>query len=121
MTVNNSVNAKSVCVYLSTANETVGAAISGSGTKIATISGLTGAGVLSSGLVRHFGVRSNTSIINIYSALSLGTDSGTIGAATTAITIPTLASDVYVCGTVNRVNAGDTVTINMFQLQIMKS
>ena len=52
--VNNSVNTKSVCVYLSTANETVGAAISGSGTKIATISGLTGAAVVTSALVRHF-------------------------------------------------------------------
>ena len=119
--VNNSVNAKSACVYLSTANETVGAAISGSGTKIATISGLTGAAVVTSALVRHFNVRSNTSIINYYNASSFGTDSGTTSVATSAITVPTLASNVYVCGTVNRVNAGDTVTINMFQLQIMKS
>ena len=118
---NNSANAKSVCVYLSTANETVGAAISGSGTKIATITGLTGAGVLSSALVRHFNARSNTSLINIYSVLSLGTDSGTVGAVTSAITIPTLASDIYLVGTVNRANAGDTVTINMCQVQIMKS
>ena len=119
--VNNSANTKSVCVYLSTANETVGAAISGSGTKIATISGLTGASVITSALVRHFNVRSNTSIINYYNASSFGTDSGTTSVATSAITVPTLASNVYVCGTVNRVNAGDTVTINMFQLQIMKS
>ena len=119
--VNNSVNTKSVCVYLSTANETVGAAISGSGTKIATISGLTGAAVVTSALVRHFNVRSNTSIINYYNASSFGTDSGTTSVATSAITVPTLASNVYVCGTVNRANAGDTVTINMFQMQIMKS
>jgi hypothetical protein len=119
--VNNSVNTKSFCVYLSTVNETVGAAISGSGTKIATISGLSGAAVITSALIRHFNARSNTSIINFYNANSFGTDSGTTSVATTAITVPTLASDVYVCGTVNRANAGDTVTINMFQLQIMKA
>jgi hypothetical protein len=119
--VNSSANAKSVCIYFSTINETIGAAISGSGTKVATITGLTGAGSVSSALVRHFNARSNTSLINIYSALSLGTDSGTVGAVTSAITIPTLASNIYLVGTVNRANAGDTVTINMCQVQIMKS
>jgi len=119
--VNSSANAKSVCIYFSTINETIGAAISGSGTKVATITGLTGAGAVSSALVRHFNARSNTSLINIYSVLSLGTDSGTVGAVTSAITIPTLASNIYLVGTVNRANAGDTVTINMCQVQIMKS
>lgn len=119
--INNSVNTKSFCIYFSTISETIGAAISGSGIKIATLSGLTGAGGLSSGIQRHFVVRSTTSLIGIYQALSFGADTGLIGAATSAITIPTILNDIYICGTVNRANSGDTLTINTTQVKVIKS
>ena len=120
--VNSSVNAKTVSTYLSSQVETVGSTISANAKKIATITGLTGAAVLSSGLARHFAIRSNTTMINIYNAsLSLGTDTGTIGAVTVVTNIPDITGSMYFVGVVNRSNSGDTVTINSSQLKLFKS
>ena len=120
--VNNSVNAKTVSTYLSPQVETVGSTISANAKKIATITGLTGAGAQSSGLARHFAIRSNTTMINIYNpSLSLGTDTGTISAATVVTNIPDITGSMYFVGVVNRSNSGDTVTINSSQLKLFKS
>ena len=120
--VNNSVNAKTVSTYLSPQVETVGSTISANAKKIATITGLTGAGAQSSGLAKHYAIRSNTTMINTYNpSLSLGTDTGTIAAATVVTNIPDITGSMYFVGVVNRSNSGDTVTINSSQLKLFKS
>ena len=120
--VNNSVNAKTVSTYLSSQVETVGSTISANAKKIATITGLTGAGAQSSGLAKHYAIRSNTTMINTYNpSLSLGTDTGTIAAATVVTNIPDITGSMYFVGVVNRSNSGDTVTINSSQLKLFKS
>lgn len=121
--VNNSGNTKSFALWLSSANETVGQAISGSASKIGTLTGISGAAALSNGIVKHFGVRALTTLANVYDpTLSLGTDSGSIGAAGTGLaTVPTLASDVYFVGTGNRASGSDTLTMITAQLIIFKA
>ena len=120
--VNSSANAKTVSTYLSPQVETVGSTISANAKKIATITGLTGAGAQSSGLARHFAIRSNTTMINTYNpSLSLGTDTGTIAAVTVVTNIPDITGSMYFVGVVNRSNSGDTVTINSSQLKLFKS
>ena len=120
--VNSSANAKTVSTYLSSQVETVGSTISANAKKIATITGLTGAAVLSSGLAKHYAIRSNTTMINIYNAsLSLGTDTGTIAAVTVVTNIPDITGSMYFVGVVNRSNSGDTVTIHSSQLKLFKS
>lgn len=118
LTNNNNANAKAIGVWLSTANETVGAAVSGSATQIALISGITT--TISNALQRHFCVRTSTSIIGFLSAISFGGDTGTSAAATSAITIPSIASDLWLVGTVNRANGGDTATMEMLWFTLFK-
>jgi hypothetical protein len=120
--LNSSAGAKTFKWWLHTLSQTVGTTISASGssTQIAQ-SGAFTSGSLSGVIQRRFGVRSNTSIIAwINGTTSFGLDGSSANFATTAITIPTLASDVYLVATLNKATLGDTITAEYMFAKIFK-
>lgn len=110
LSTTSSANNKTFKLWLHTAGVTPGDPVPGGAAQIAqntiTTSGQT------SLLARLFAVRNNTTIIGHGNATTQAT--GEYSQATTApteITIPTLASDVYLLVSANRANAGDTAAV----------
>ena len=119
--INSSANAKTVRFYFSTANETVGNAPSGSSTLFQTYANSTTA-ILSMAQLRvRYSVRSNTTIIGWLNATSTsGSPTGNNTVASTLITVPTFANDIYLVVTGQKANSGDTLTIELASLKAIK-
>jgi hypothetical protein len=115
-----STNNKIVRTWISSANETVGAAVSGSATQITQLT-VNSATLNALGHDRRFGVRSLTSLISYAFNAETSSDAGTNVVTVSARTVPTFASNTYFIVTVNRANGGDTMVLQHAGLIVHKN
>lgn len=116
---NSTANSKTFRLWISTANETIGNAVSGSATQIGIFSVTTSS--QSAIMTRRFAVLSDTTILSkSSSAANFRDDLTSETGVPINVTIPTLANQTYFVVTVNRANSGDTLIAKITELQLRK-